>query len=269
MPAALAPAAQRISAIGQLRVIVRIGAMAALLTACIPLYYLCRLTGLHNPFPRLFLAGVGWLAGVDLQVTGERPHGALLIANHVSWIDIPAIAGATGSAFVGHDGLASTTLLRHLCAMNDTVFIARHDRTKVSEQIAQVRAAILDTGALTIFPEGTTSDGTGLLPFKSSLLSAALPLPAGVAVVPVLLDYGTEAAALAWVGDEPGLTNFRRILARAKPVRLTVHFLPALSGEALVDRKTITAAAQAAIAGAIKQNIQPAPIKIHNRSTDD
>ncbi|MEO5596981.1 MAG: lysophospholipid acyltransferase family protein [Novosphingobium sp.] len=244
--------AQRISVIGQLRVIVRLAAMAALLAACIPLYYLCRLTSLHNPFPRLFLAGVCWLAGVELQMTGERaPGGALLIANHVSWIDIPAIAAASGSAFVGHDGLASITLLRHLCAMNDTVFIARHDRTSVSEQIEQVRAAIRDTGALTIFPEGTTSDGTGLLPFKSSLLSAALPLPDGVAVVPVLLDYGAEAADLAWVGDEPGLTNFRRILARARPVRLTVHFLPPLSGKALADRKTMAAAARAAIAGAM------------------
>ncbi|MEP7221730.1 MAG: lysophospholipid acyltransferase family protein [Novosphingobium sp.] len=243
---------RRISAIGHLRVVVRAAVMAALLAACVPLYYFCRLTRLANPFPRIFLAGVSWLAGIELRIKGERPHlGALLIANHVSWIDIPAIAAATGSAFVGHDGLASVTLLRHLCAMNDTVFIARHDRTRVSEQIEQVRAAIRDTGALTIFPEGTTSDGTGLLPFKSSLLSAALPLPEGMAVIPVLLDYGAEAAQLAWVGDEPGLTNFRRILARARPVRLTVHFLPVLVGEALSDRKAMAAAARAAIAGAM------------------
>ena len=260
MPAALAPfpapgPAQRISAIGHLRVIVRVAAMVALLLACIPLYYLCRLTGRHNPFPRLFLGGVAWLAGIDVRVTGERaPSGALLIANHVSWIDIPAIAAATGSAFVGHDGLASVTLLRHLCAMNDTVFIARHDRTKVAEQVAQVRAAISEIGALTIFPEGTTSDGTDLLPFKSSLLSAVLPLPEGVAVVPVLLDYGTEAAQVAWVGEEPGLDNFRRILARARPVKLTVHFLPPLSGAALADRKAIAAAARTAIAGAMTPN---------------
>jgi len=238
--------------VGKLRITIRVSAMAALLIVCLPLFGLCKALRLHNPFPRLFLAGVGWLAGIDVRLAGKPPGpGALLLANHVSWIDIPAIAAANGSAFVGHDGLASVPLLRRLCAMNDTVFIARHDRTSVSAQVAQVRAAIRDTGALTLFPEGTTSDGTGLLPFKSSLLSAVLPLPEGVVVVPVLLDYGAEAAALAWVGEEPGLANFCRILARARPVCLTVHFLPALTGEALKDRKTIAAAARAAIAGAM------------------
>ena len=166
-------------------------------------------------------------------------------------MDIPAIATATGSAFVGHDGLASMPLLRWLCAMNDTVFVARHDRASVARQVEQVRAAIRDTGALTIFPEGTTSDGTGLLPFKSSLLSALDPVPDGVAIQPVLLDYGSEAASLAWVGEEHGLDNFLRILARRRPVALTVRFLPPLTGAALASRKTIAASARAELLGAL------------------
>ncbi len=181
-----------------------------------------------------------------------KPHRhALLISNHVSWLDIPAIAWAAGSAFVGHSGLASITLLRHLCAMNDTVFVARHDRASVANQIEQVREAIADTGALTIFPEGTTSDGTSLLPFKSALLSAAYPLPEGTAVQPVLLEYA-DAPDIAWVGDEHGLDNFKRILARLRRVKLTVHFLPELQGEQLADRKAMTAAAQAAIQAALR-----------------
>lgn len=156
-------------------------------------------------------------------------------------------ASSSGSAFVGHDGLASMPLVKWLCRMNRTVFIARHDRTSVAEQVEAVRAALSDSGALTIFPEGTTSDGTGLLPFKSSLLSAFEPLPAGIAVQPVLLDYGHEAADIAWVGDEHGLDNFLRILAHSKPVRLTVHFLPPLTGAALENRKSIAAAARDAM----------------------
>ena len=252
MNAAAATQPRRIGLFGAIRITVRLMAIAALLLACQPLYYLFHALRLKNPWPRRFLGSLGWIAGVRLKVEGERPRpGAFLIANHVSWIDIPAIAAVTGTAFVGHDGLSSTPLLKHLCAMNDTVFIARHDRTSVHTQIADVRRALRDTGALTIFPEGTTSDGTGLLPFKSSLLSALEPVPQGVSVVPVLLDYGEEAADIAWIGTEHGVANFLRVLARRRNVGLTVRFLPALEGDQLRDRKTMSFAARETILAAL------------------
>ncbi len=222
--------------------------MCAWLIVCVALYYLFHLFTRHNPAPRWFLAGINWLSGVKLRVHGEKVRrGAFLLVNHVSWIDIPALAAITGAAFVGHDGLASMPVLKWLCAMNDTVFVARHDRASVAAQVEAVRTALSDTGALAVFPEGTTSDGTGLLPFKSSLLSALEPLPPGIAVQPVLLDYGCEAADIAWVGEEHGLHNLLRILARGRPVRLDVHFLPVLEGAALTNRKTIAAAAREAL----------------------
>ncbi|MFD2135791.1 lysophospholipid acyltransferase family protein [Novosphingobium resinovorum] len=161
-------------------------------------------------------------------------------------MDILAIAGRTGSAFVAHDGLAQIGPLRWLCEMNDTVFVARHERRSVSAQIEQVRAALSDTGALTIFPEGTTSDGTGTLAFKSSLLSA-IEGDSDIPVQPVWLDYGVETRAVAWVGEEPGLDNALAILARWRPVDLTLHFLPPLSSEDRTDRKRMAAAARTAI----------------------
>lgn len=222
--------------------------MLLLLLVCIPLYYIFWLMRSANPWPRVFLGGVALIAGVEIIPKGHKPSGPVfMISNHVSWIDIPAISWVTGSAFVGHDGLASMPVLKWLCKMNDTVFVARHDRTSVADQAEQVRHAMDDTHALTIFPEGTTSDGTGLLPFKSSLLSAFEPLPQGVAIQPVLLDYGTEAADIAWVGEEHGLDNFLRILTRTKPMPVTVHFLPPLTGAALENRKTIAQAARDAI----------------------
>ena len=247
MAAALAQPRQ-LSLFGKARAIIRLSCMVALLLTCIPLHYGSLILRLPNPWPRVFLGGVAWIAGVELSYRGQQARGGVfLIANHVSWIDVPALAAASGSAFVGHDGLASMPVLKWLCRMNRTVFIARHDRASVTEQIEAVRAALKDSGTLTIFPEGTTSDGTGLLPFKSSLLSAFEPLPTGIAVQPVLLDYGSEAADIAWVGDEHGLDNFLRILARTKPLRLTVHFLPPLAGGALENRKTIAATAREAI----------------------
>ena len=239
---------RELSLLGKLRAVFRVASIAALLLLCIPLQYVWHLLRLPNPWPRVFLGGVVWISGIKLAYRGQKARGGVfMIANHVSWIDVPALAVASGSAFVGHDGLASMPLLEWLCRMNRTVFIARHDRTSVASQVEDVRAALSDSGALTIFPEGTTSDGTGLLPFKSSLLSAFEPLPSGIAVQPVLLDYGAEAADISWIGDEHGLDNFLRILARSKPLRLTIHFLPPLGGRALESRKTIAQAARDAI----------------------
>lgn len=226
--------------------------MAVWLISCVPAYYLASTISAHNPVPRQFLRGIAWIAGVKLQTRGQKvSNGAFQLANHVSWIDIPAIAATTGSAFVGHDGLSSMPLLKWLCAMNDTVFVARHDRTSVHDQVAQVRAAIRDTGTLTIFPEGTTSDGAGLLAFKSSLLSALEPVPDGIAVQPVLLDYGPDAPSIAWIGEESGLDNFLRIIARRRPVEVTVWFLPELTGDAVLHRKAMAAAGREAILRAL------------------
>ncbi len=254
MPAAVS-LPERISAMGWLRITVRLLLMAALLLACVPLFYLWRLLRRTNPWPRFFLGGIGRIAGVNWRITGERVEGGVfLLVNHVSWIDIPAIAAASGAAFVGHDGLASMPVMRWLCRMNNTVFVARHDRASVADQIALVRSGLRDTKSLAIFPEGTTSDGTSLLPYKSSLLSALDPVPRGIAVQPVLLDYGTEAAGIAWVGEERGLANFLRILARGHHVELNVRFLPPLSGAALANRKVMATAARELMLAALLQN---------------
>jgi len=234
----------------------RIALMVALLLVCLPFYYVWRVLGLGRFWPRVFLAGIGAIAGLEIRVVGKPARNALLIANHASWLDIPALARATGTAFVAHSGLASVPLIKHLCKMNDTVFVARHDRASVADQVEQVRVALADTGALTIFPEGTTSDGTALLPFKSSLLSAAETLPEGAAIQPVLLAYD-RAPTIAWVGDEHGVANFLKILARVRPVRLTLHFLEPLTGEGRANRKAIAAAAERAITAAL-----PAPPRL-------
>lgn len=221
------------------------------LAACVSLYALWRIKGRHNPWPRRFLRGVGLIAGLRTRNANiSVGPGVLLLSNHVSWLDIPALAGLTGTAFVAHDGLASNPVLRWLCECNDTVFIARHDRASVARQVEQVREAIRDTGALTVFPEGTTTSGVEIGAFKSSLVSAVSPLPPGIEVHPVWLDYGPDAGEIAWIGEETGAANFLRLLARRKPIVLNVHILPPLSGEALRDRKAIAKAARDAIAAA-------------------
>lgn len=222
--------------------------MIAWLLLCVPAYYLCCPFTKHNPVPRRFLGGVARIAGARARMAGTvPPRQTFYLSNHVSWLDICVLAGATGCAFIAHDGLAAFRPLRWLCRMNDTVFVARSDRGSINQQVDQVREALNDTGALTLFPEGTTGPGAPLLPFKSALVSALVPLPTGTRVVPVWIDYGREAATIAWIGEETGFANFLRILARREPLEVTVHILPALAGGNLGDRKAITLAARDAI----------------------
>lgn len=240
------------AAAGAVRMASRIAAMVGWLLVALLLFQLWRLAHQRNPWPRRFLSGIARMAGVRIRIAGVPAAGRLLmLANHVSWLDIPALAGATGTAFVAHDGLAGVPLLKYLCELNDTLFVARHDRGSIAAQIAGLRAALTARGRLTIFPAGTTSDGIVLPPFKSALLAALDPLPQEITVQPVWLDYGAHSAEIAWVDEEAGLANVKRILARAEPITLTIHFLQPLTAAALMNRKTMAGAAHAAIVQAM------------------
>ena len=237
------------------RVALRLAAMLAWLALCLPLSLLHRVLGRADPWPPRFLGGIARIAGVRIRTAGTPcgapEHHTLILANHVSWIDIPALAATSGAAFIAHDGLAGVPLVRFLCRLNHTTFIARGHRASVAAQIADVAAAIARRHVTALFPEGTTSDGATLLPFKSALLAALDPLPPRTMVQPVWLDYGPDTPNLAWIGDEPGLANFIRILARRQALTVTVHYLPELAGPALTSRKTITAAARMALLAAM------------------
>nr|WP_283773366.1 lysophospholipid acyltransferase family protein [Altererythrobacter sp. KTW20L] len=172
-----------------------------------------------------------------------------MLGNHLSWIDVLVLAGASRTAFVAHAGLSDHLALEWLCLQNDTLFVTRDQRGTVAAQVGMV-VERLGRRRLTIFPEATTGDGRTLLPFRSSLLSAVERLPHDITVQPFALDF-EDAKAIAWVGDEPGLTNFRKIMARTKPILLTIRFLEPLNGAELTNRKTMAAAAQGRIAAAL------------------
>ncbi len=223
--------------------------MALVFLVLVPLHVLASLLGARNLVPPVFLGAMGRVAGLRVRTVGEPLKGALYLANHESWLDILALAGRTEAIFVGHSGLAESAFIRWLAAQNKTVFITRHQRGSVARQVEQVRAALSERPVV-IFPEGTTNDGTALLPFRSSLLAAVEPLAHEVPIQPVALDF-TDVTEVGWFGDEPGLANVLRILARRGRIELTIHFLPPLAGAALADRKTMTAAAKAAIEQAL------------------
>ena len=215
----------------------------------VPAHLVATLVGRKDAIPPLFLWLMGRVASLRVRTVGRPRQHALFLANHESWLDVLALAGRTRAAFVGHSGLAAHPVINWLAAQNDTVFVARHARGSVAGQVDRVRAA-LARRPVVIFPEATTNDGTALLPFRSSLLAAVEPLAHEVPVQPVALAYA-DAREVGWYGDEPGLANVLRILARPGRVELTIHFLEPLAGAALADRKAMTAAARAAIEAAL------------------
>ena len=241
-----------ISLAGWLRFALRLAALLVALLVCVPLHYLYRLFAYGSPFPRLFLGLAARIAGARVERIGvPLRRDVFFIANHVSWIDILALAGASGTAFVAKAELGRAPVVGWLSRLNRTVFVERENRLGVAEQINALREALQDNWSITVFPEGTTTDGRSLLPFKTSMLSVLEPPPPGVLVQPVLVDYGPVAEEIGWIGDEGGLNNARRVLARKGTFTVRLHFLEPFSPEEFRGRKAIGARARAAIEAAL------------------
>ena len=156
-----------------------LGILLGLLVS-VPLHYLYRVFAYGSPFPMLFLRYTAWVVGARVQVRGTPlRRDVFFIANHVSWVDILALAGATGTAFVAKYELSQVPVIGWLCRLNRTVFVKRENRMDVAQQINALKEALADNWSVTVFPEGTTTDGKSLLPFKSSMLSVLEPPPPG------------------------------------------------------------------------------------------
>ena len=257
-----------ISSIGWLRIVARVLALVLSLVALVPLHYLYRLFAYGSPFPKLFLRFATAVVGARIERIGvPLKRDVFFIANHISWIDILALAGASGTAFVSKAELADVPVVGWLATLNRTVFVKRENRLGVAEQINSLREALADNWSVTVFPEGTVTDGQSLLPFKTSMLRVLEPPPPGVYVQPVLLDYGEIAEWIGWVGDESGLNNAKRVLARAGTFKLRLHFLEPFSPAQFQGRKAIAAEARARIEEALIEALGK-PLRHYEYSVD-
>jgi 1-acyl-sn-glycerol-3-phosphate acyltransferase len=220
----------------------RIGLLLLTLLSHVPMHYLWRLLHLPSPWPRWFLRRVGRIAGARVEVIGiPLRRDVFYISNHLSWIDILALGGASGTAFVAKAEIGETPVVGWLASLNRTVYVKRENRMGVAEQINQLRDALADNWAIAVFPEGTTTDGRSLLPFKTPMLRVLEPPPPGVMVQPVLLDYGAVGEEIGWVGEEGGINNARRVLARRHSFPLRIHFLEPFDPRDFPGRKAIAA----------------------------
>ncbi|HET9510762.1 MAG TPA: lysophospholipid acyltransferase family protein, partial [Sphingomonas sp.] len=181
----------RYSLAANLRFATRLSGIALALILALPLHGLWRLFRLSSPWPMYFLAAVAWVIGARRRTIGRSlRRDVVFLSNHLSWLDIPLLAGRNGTAFVAKSDLEAVPVIGWLCGLNRTLFVDRTARMGVAEQIAQLRDALADVWSITIFAEGTTGDGQTLLPFKPALLAVLDPPPPGVQVQPVMIDYG-------------------------------------------------------------------------------
>lgn len=234
-----------------IRAILRTAALVLALLFAVPLHLLWRLLRLPSPWPRWFLGWVARILGARRRTIGTPlRRDVVFVSNHLSWMDIPILAGRNGSAFVAKAELQAVPVIGWLCTLNGTIFVRRDDRMAVADQINTLRDALAEAWAITIFPEGTTGDGQALLPFKAPLLAVLDPPPPGVMVQPVRIDYGAATRELAWVGDEPGTAHALRVLRRRGSFPATIHFLDPFDPRDVPGRKAIAAEARARIAAA-------------------
>ncbi|MEO5866719.1 MAG: lysophospholipid acyltransferase family protein [Sphingomonas sp.] len=231
-----------IDARGRARIAMRATGLVLGLLLCVPLHYLWRLFRLNSPWPMLFLGWAARLAGARVSRVGvPLKRDVFYISNHLNWIDILALAGQSGTAFVAKEELRRAPVVGWLSTLNRTVFVKRENRMGVAEQINALRDALSENWSVTVFPEGTTTDGRSLLPFKTPMLRVLEPPPPGVLVQPVLLDYGAVGEEIGWIGAESGLDNAKRVLARRGSFPLRVHFLEPFVPEDFPGRKAIAA----------------------------
>ena len=241
---------------GWIRFILRTVGIVLLLVICVPMHYAYRLFAYGSPFPMLFLRYTARVVGARVRVHGTPlKRDVFFIANHISWIDILAMAGASGTAFVAKWELSQVPVIGWLCSLNRTVFVKRENRMGVAEQINALKDALQDNWSVTVFPEGTVTDGHSLLPFKSSMISVLEPPPPGVMVQPVVLNYVENSEEIAWVGDETGLHNAMRIMARSGTFPLHITYLEPFSPEEFRGRKAIAAKAREEIEEQLVANL--------------
>ncbi|MEO6408795.1 MAG: lysophospholipid acyltransferase family protein [Burkholderiaceae bacterium] len=206
---------------------------------------------------------VGWACakalrclGIALHTQGAAlPGPVLLVANHVSWLDILAVNAVRPVRFVSKADVQGWPVLGWIIACGGTLFIQRERKRDAMRVLHQVADALRAGDVIAVFPEGTTGDARALLPFHANLLQAAITT--STVVQPVALHYSDARAprseAALWIGATTLMDSLWRI-ARADRLSATVRMLDALPAAGL-ERRALVQRASAAIARALDADV--------------
>jgi 1-acyl-sn-glycerol-3-phosphate acyltransferase len=231
--------------------------------------------------PRLFHRLTCRMLGVRRRVRGTPPppgSTGLIVANHVSWLDISVLGAERPVCFVAKSEVAGWPLIGFLAKLQRTVFIDRSRRKATAAVTAQMGERLSAGEAVVLFAEGTTGDGTRILPLRSSLLGAAHEAlgqnggepedGADIAVYPLTISYTgyhgmaggrAERAALAWYGDTELAPHLRAIL-RAGAIDVEITWGEPIAMGRNTTRKDATRRAETAIRKARQETVSGRPL---------
>lgn len=216
-------------------------------------------------FPHRYHTFLCWLFDIRMTVIGRpvQDRGVLMVANHTSYLDILILSAAARVSFVAKSDVANWPLFGLLAKLQDTVFIDRNRRSQAGQSRDTIGERLRNGDALVLFPEGTSSDGNRVLPFKSALMGAAeLPMdadsngfPEQVPVQPVSVAYiglhgipmGRELRPLfAWYGDMELLPHLWEA-TKAGPIDVVVEFHAPTSIHVTNGRKALARTVEAVV----------------------
>lgn len=168
------------------------------------------------------------LWGIHLRVVGQpvAQGPALMVANHISWLDILVIHAARHCRFVSKSDIRAWPLVGMLATGAGTLYIERSKRRDALRMVKDMADAMRQGDVVAVFPEGTTSDGRALLPFHANLIQAAIE--ADAPVQPMSLKFtdaltGETSFAPCYIGDDTLIGSIWRTL-KAGRIEAVVHF---------------------------------------------
>jgi len=220
--------------------------------------------------PLLYWRGICTALGLKRRIIGRPATGGdravVFISNHSSWIDIPLLGAELRAAFVAKDDVAGWPLISAIARLGRTVFISRR-RASTERGRAAIAARLAAGDNLILFPEGTTSDGSRVLPFRSAFLGILTgedaPLVQPVSVVADRLAglpcFRRDRAVFAYYGATAIGAHFWR-LAQWKGMRATILLHPVLDPRLIPDRKELARQLWLIVAegaAALRQNREP------------
>jgi 1-acyl-sn-glycerol-3-phosphate acyltransferase len=262
----------------QLRAMRRAVWIIALLLVSMPIQaVLLRLPGRRKiDFAAFFWKTIAGFLGLKVRVigtrlenrAGERP--VIYVCNHSSWADIPAVGGQIKGCFVSKDDVAGWPIIGTVARLGRTVFVTRN-RTGTLRERDEMQEKLASGDALILFPEGTSSDGARVLPFRSSFFAAAYgevkPIIQPVSVVydrlaGLPVSHATRSV-FAWYGDMDLAPHVWQ-LAQWQGKRVTLMFHAPLDPLDFADRKALANATWQAVAdgaAALRQNRATTPVR--------
>lgn len=251
-----------------LRAALRLSAFVLLSAFMIVAYSACLgpLRRWRRPLQVVWSKGCYALAGIRVRASGEpyRDGPSLTVANHVSYLDIPVLAALIDGAFVAKTEVGSWPLFGTAAKITGTVFVNRSGGEAMSQREELTRRLSEGERGLILFAEGTSTDGSRVAPFKSSLFSIAEKPPEGgeLVVQPVSIAYprdldgrpltGRSRELYCWYGDAALMPHMWRMMG-LKGAEAEVRFHAPIRITAPVRRKDLARAAEAAVTAGVAQ----------------